>query len=131
VSSPSNIYVAVVDDDESLCRSMARLLRTSGMQAITYTSAEAFLADSKRPEFDCLLLDIRMVGMSGIELSQRLATSGSKTPVVFSTAHDEPNLRDEAWQTGCAGYLRKTDSGEAVLSAIRTAIQAKSGRDIQ
>lgn len=59
------IYVAVIDDDESLGRSLARLLRASGMQPITYVSAEAFLADTKQPRFDCLVLDVHLGGMSG------------------------------------------------------------------
>ena len=123
-NSVSNIRVAVVDDDESLSRSMVRLLRTAGMRPIAYSSAEAFLADDNRPNFDCLFLDIQLGGISGIELSRRLTRAGSKTPVVFSTAYDRPNLRDEAFQTGCAAYLRKSVSGETVLSAIRDAIQS-------
>ena len=100
------------------------------MQPITYSSAEDFLADSKRPSFDCLFLDIRLGGMSGIELSQRLTRSGSKAPVVFSTAHDQPSLRAEAFQSGCAAYLRKSDPGETVLTAIRNAIQS-TAKEIQ
>ena len=70
MSSPSPTYVAVVDDDESVCRSFARLLRASGIQAVTYSSAEAFLADSKRPQFDCMVFDVQLGGMSGIELAR-------------------------------------------------------------
>jgi CheY-like chemotaxis protein len=66
------ISVAVVDDDENLCRSLGRLLRAAGIQPSTYASAEAFLGDTKHPQFDCLVLDIQLGGMSGIELAQRL-----------------------------------------------------------
>jgi FixJ family two-component response regulator len=66
-----NIYVAVVDDDESLCRSFSRLLHLAGFHPVTYSSAEAFLADDKHPKFDCLLLDIQLPGMTD-ELSRRL-----------------------------------------------------------
>lgn len=118
-------YVAVIDDDMSLCRSLARLLRTAGMHPITYASAEDFLADDKRLRFDCLLLDIQLSGMSGIELTERLAAVGSRTPAIFITAHDDPNVRDRAVQTNCAAYLRKTEPGETVLSAIRNAIQQR------
>ncbi len=116
------IYVAVVDDDDSLCRSFSRLLRAAGFQPVTYASAEAYLADSKRPRFDCLVLDIRLEGMSGVELSQRLAAVQDTTPVIFVTAHDEPEVRAQALAAGCAGYFRKTDRGEQVLEAIRHAI---------
>ena len=70
MSSTKQIYVAVVDDDENLCRSYGRLLRAADIQPVTYPSAEAFLADTKRPQFDCLVLDIQLGGMSGIQLSQ-------------------------------------------------------------
>jgi len=122
VSSSSNIYVAIVDDDESLCRSMSRLLRAEGMHPVTYLSAEDFLDDAKSPRFDCLVLDIRLGGMSGIELSQQLASSGSTTPVVFITANDDPQVREKAMRTPRSSYLRKTDSAEAVLAAVRKAI---------
>ena len=113
------IYVAVVDDDESLCRSLGRLLRAAGIQPITYVSAEAFLADSKHPQFDCLVLDIQLGGMSGIELAHRIAAEGGHTPVIFITAHDDPEARAEAEAVGCTAYFRKTDSGAEVLEAIR------------
>ena len=115
------IYVAVVDDDESVCRSLSRLLRTAGFQPVTYASAEALLEDAKRPRFDCLVLDIQLEGMSGLELSRRLSAVRDSTPVVFITAHDEPEVRTQALACGCASYLRKTDPGEQVLDAIRRA----------
>jgi FixJ family two-component response regulator len=122
MSSSQNIYIAVVDDDESICRSLSRLLRAAHFQPITYPSAETFLADTKHPRFDCLVLDIQLGGMSGLELSQRLAAVKDATPVVFITAHDEPEVRAQAVASGCAGYFRKTESGADVLAGIRRAI---------
>jgi FixJ family two-component response regulator len=113
------IYVAVVDNDESLCRSLERLLRASHMQAVTYSSAEAFLADTKRPQFDCMVFDIQLGGMSGIELHRHLTASGSTTPVIYLTAHDAPAVRQEALAAGCIAFYHKTESGEEVLRAIR------------
>ena len=121
MSSVSTTYVAVVDDDESVCRSFARLLRAAGMQAITYESAESFLADRKHPQFSCLVLDIQLGGMSGVELAQRLGAVGQRTPIIFITAHDDPEARSAAEALGCAAYFRKTDSGKEVLEAIRKA----------
>jgi len=126
MSSTRNIYVAVVDDDESLCRSMSRLLRAAHLQPIMYPSAEAFLADTKRPKFDCLVLDIQLKGMSGLDLSRRLSAVNDLTPVVFITAYDDPEVRAQAEASGCAGYFRKTDSGADVLVAIRRAISGDS-----
>ncbi len=114
-----NIYVAVVDDDQSLCRSLSRLLRAAHFQPITYASAEEFLADTKHPKFDCLVLDIQLEGMSGLELSQRLSAVKDLTPVVFITANDDPEVRAQAKASGCVGFFRKTDSGADVLAAIR------------
>ena len=122
MSTLRQTYVAVVDDDESLCRSLGRLLRAVGIQPVTYLSAEAFLADTKRPRFDCLVFDIQLGGMSGIELHRQLNASGSTIPVIYITAHDEPATREEAQAAGCAAYFRKTVPGEDVLRAIRSAI---------
>jgi FixJ family two-component response regulator len=113
------IYVAVVDDDESLCRSLSRLLRASDIQAVTYSSAEAFLADTKHPRFDCLILDIQLGGMSGIELAQQLADVADPTPIIFITAHDDEEAWEQAMTARCAAYFRKTDCGADVLHAIR------------
>ena len=115
-------YIAVIDDDESLCRSMSRLLRAANFDPVAYSSAEAFLSDTKRPNFDCLVLDIQLQGMSGLDLRRRLSAVKSPTPIVFITAHDDPGMRAEAEASGCAGYFRKTDSGADVLAAIHRTI---------
>jgi len=122
MSKNPNIYVAVVDDDESVCRSISRLLRAAHLQPITYNSAEAFLSDTKHPAFDCLVLDIQLGGMSGLELRDRLLGVKHATPVIFITAHDEPEVRAQAEASACAGFFRKTDSGDKVVAAIRRAV---------
>jgi FixJ family two-component response regulator len=119
MSRSTPIYVAVVDDDDQLCRSLGRLLRAAGIQPITYASAEAFLADTKHPQFDCLVFDIQLGGMSGIELAQEIVAKGVQTPFIFITVHDEPEIRASAEAAGCAAYFNKTDSGSEVLEAIR------------
>jgi FixJ family two-component response regulator len=119
MSTRTPIYVAVVDDDESLCRSLGRLLRAAGLQPVTYGSAEEFLADAKHPGFDCLVLDVKLGGMSGIELARQLVASGGHAPFIFITAHDDEETRAEALAVGCAAYFRKHDPGADVLQAIR------------
>jgi FixJ family two-component response regulator len=119
LSRTTPIYVAVVDDDESLCRSLSRLLRASDIRAVTYSSAEAFLADTKHPRFDCLVLDIQLGGMSGLELVQQLADVADHTPIIFITAHDDEEAWEQAMVARCAAYFRKTDCGADVLDAIR------------
>ena len=119
MSSTSPTYVAIVDDDESGCRSFARLLRAAGIQPVTYSSAEAFLADKKRPQFDCMVFDVQLGGMSGIELARVLgSTPGHRPPVIYLTAHDDPETRASADATGCAAYFRKNQAGCDVLDAI-------------
>jgi len=115
----SDVCVGVVDDDESIRRSVARLLRAVGMHAITYASAEAFRADVKAPRFDCLVLDVQLPGMSGIELRNQLAAEGSAMPVLFVTAHDDPAALADAMAGPCAGFFRKTDAGIGFLDVIR------------
>jgi len=119
-----SLLVGIIDDDESLCRALERLLRAAGIRSMSYPSAEAFLMDPGRSRFNCLVVDIQLSGSSGIELHQMLVASGSTTPVIFNTAHDRPDLREIAMRTGCSGYLRKTESGDAVLAAIERATRA-------
>ena len=125
MSNPDQTYVAVVDDDESACRALSRLLRAEGIQPVTYPSAEAFLADAKRPHFDCLVLDIQLGGISGIELHQKLKAGGSSIPVIYITAHDQPEIREQAEAVGCVAYFRKTAPGRDVVQAIRNAADPK------
>jgi len=121
MTASTTTYVGIVDDDESVCRSLGRLLRANGVQPVTYASAEAFLADTKRPKFDCLVLDVQLEGISGIELARRLHAVGSTTPVVFITAYDEAGVREEAAQVRCVAYLAKSVPADAVIAAIRRA----------
>jgi len=119
MNTSEHVYVAVVDDDDNFCRSLGRLLRAAGMQPIMYNSAEAFLADTKHPRFDCLLLDVQLGGMSGIELGRRLVSEGRHAPFICITAQDDPEVRTGAEAAGCAAFFRKTESGTGVLDAIR------------
>jgi FixJ family two-component response regulator len=118
----NKVEVAIVDDDASLCKAMSRLLAAAGIESATYPSAESFLASHDGSELRCLLLDIQLGGMSGFELQQRLAAAGETMPIIFITAHDEQEVRQQAERSGCVAYLQKTDSGEAVIEAVRRAL---------
>jgi len=115
-------YIAVVDDDEGLCRSLSRLLRAAGFQAVGYRSAEDFLADDRRPQFDCLVLDISLPGISGLELHRQLLSLKSTVPVIYQTAQEDAGLQMQAHAQGCAGYFGKTKAGLDLLAAIRRAV---------
>jgi FixJ family two-component response regulator len=122
-----NVYVGVVEDDASHRRALTRLLSAAGMQPIAYSSAEEFRADQKQPRFDCLLLDVQLPDMSGIDLRNQLAAEGVATPVIFVTAHDDPKARQAAMAGNCAGYFRKTSSGSEILDAIRRQVSPPVG----
>lgn len=111
-------YIAIVEDDESLCRSLARLLQASGYQPVTYLSAEAFLNDDNHPVFDCLIVDVQLGGMTGIELGEILAADESATPLVFLTAHEEWDALKGTLRIPYNGFLRKSDPAEMVIAAI-------------
>jgi FixJ family two-component response regulator len=115
-------HVAVVDDDDSFARAIGRLLRASGFEISTYPSAEAFLAPTPLPSADCLVLDIQLGGMSGVELQQELRDRGNATPIIFVTAHDAPEVRDQALSAGCVAYLRKPVASRALLEAVARAM---------
>ena len=122
ISTSSNSYIAVIDDESSICTSLSRLLRLAGFQPISYSSAEAFIADDKHPQFDCLLLDIRLGGMSGLDLLRQLAAGEKKyPPVIFITAFDDPEIRAQAEALSCAGFFRKSTPGVEIVEAIRRA----------
>ncbi len=119
---PVSVCVAVVDDDAKLRRSFTRLLRAAGMHPVAYGSAEALLVDTIHPRFDCLVLDVQLPGMSGPELQEHLNALGSRTPIIFITAHDDPRSRQRAIAGGCAAYFGKLDAGGDVLAAIQAAV---------
>ena len=122
-----NVYVGIVEDDASHRRALTRLLSAAGMQPIAYSSAEEFRADKKQPRFDCLLLDVQLPDMSGIDLRNQLAAEGVATPVIFVTAHDDPKARQAAMAGKCVGYFRKTSSGSEILDAIRRQVSPPVG----
>ena len=121
--SKNKIYVAVVDDDESFARALGRVLRASEFDVRTFPSAEDFLAPNMFPTPDCLVLDIQLGGMDGVELQQRLHELGDRTPIIFVTAHDAPEVRAEAVQAGCVAYLRKPVASRALLEAVAKALR--------
>jgi len=120
----NKINVAVVDDDESFSSALERLFRASGFEVHTYPSAEAFLASTSSSQPDCVVLDIQLGGMSGLELQQRLHELGALAPIIFVTAHDAPKVREEAEQGGCSAYFLKPVPRKSIIEAINKAVHA-------
>jgi FixJ family two-component response regulator len=114
--------VSVVDDDASLRRSVRNLLTSVGFQAQTFASAEEFLASSECENTGCLVLDLRMAGMSGLDLLKHLGAIGSRIPVVILTAHGDDEARQRAMRAGAVAFLGKPFRGDALLEAVRTAM---------
>ena len=118
--------VAVVEDDPSMRTSVERLLNAHGFPTESYRSAETFLSRDGASEFGCLVLDIHLKGMSGIELRRRLNNSGVKFPVIFITAVDDDALELEATQVGCVAYLHKPFPAALLIGAINKAFADSS-----
>ena len=114
--------VIVVDDNAGFLKGVARLLAHNGMESWTFASAEALLESGSAQTATCLLLDIHLGGISGIELQRRLAASGSKCPVIFMTGNDDEATRNEAVDAGCIAYLRKPFARDVLLDAIGKAV---------
>ena len=126
--SNNEINIAVVDDDESFARAFERLFRASGFHVRTYHSAEAFLATTTLQQPDCLVLDMQLGGMSGLDLQRRLREIGAPVPIIFVTAHDTSDARTEAERGGCAAYFLKPVAGASIIEAITKAVHPGSGK---
>ena len=120
---PEDMVVSIVDDDISVRRSTRRLLRSSGFRAEAFGSAEEFLDSKSAAKTACLILDLRMPGMSGLELQRRLAQNGGNgIPIIFLSAHASEEDERSALRAGAVRFLRKPISKEALLGAIRDAL---------
>jgi FixJ family two-component response regulator len=118
--------IAVIDDDPSVCRSLSSLLRSVGFGVEVFGTAEEFVASDRLGKTECVILDVRMPGMGGLELQRRLALSQPKLPVVFITAHcADEDVRSRTLKDGAVAYLSKPLSEEAVLSAVEAALKTK------
>jgi FixJ family two-component response regulator len=118
-----NAKVLVVDDDDSMRDAIERLLGAAGFACAAYASAEALLAQGVDEDSACVVSDLRMPGLSGLELLAELRARHLAMPFVLITAHDAPGLRETAMASGAAAYLPKPFRGTALLEAVRGAIE--------
>jgi len=118
------ILIYVVDDDASVRKSLKMLFRSADMEVKTFEAAEDFLKGQLREENTCLISDMKLKGLSGIELQQQLAERGIKIPVIFLTAFDSNEIRQQAKQAGAAAYFRKPVDDQALLDTIHWAISS-------
>ena len=112
--------VAVVEDDDSARNALGRLLDAAGFEPALFESAEAFLASGPECGWSCLILDVQLTGISGIDLQQKLRAQGSSAPVIIITAHESATVRERAEQAGCAAFLTKPFKGDSLLALLRS-----------
>ncbi|MGA2850344.1 MAG: response regulator [Terracidiphilus sp.] len=118
----TNILLSVVDDDESLRRTMVRLLRSFGFRAEAFDSAEGFLKSPHLTETSCLIADVQMQGINGLELQSKLAATGYCIPIIFITAYRDRETRRRAMQGGAVAFLGKPFGDEQLLKSIQAAL---------
>jgi len=120
---PGVPLIAIVDDDDSLRKSLDNLLRSVGFRTQGFSSAEAFLSSNHIPDLTCLILDMRMPGMSGLELQLQLGAANWSIPIIFVTAQADDDARARALTAGAVDFLYKPFREEALLDAIDTALK--------
>ena len=115
--------VMIVDDDESVRRAARRLIRSYGFAVETFVSADDFLASGRLSETACLVLDVQMPGLNGLELQSRLVAGGHRVPIIFITAFSDENARAQALKAGALCYLVKPFEEADLLNSINLALQ--------
>jgi FixJ family two-component response regulator len=114
--------ISIVDDDDSLRRSLGNLLRSLGFRVQEFASAQAFIGSQNARETACLILDVRMPGMNGLDLQRHIAASGWRVPIVFITSHADDDARTRALAAGAVGFLSKPFHEQDILDAINAAL---------
>jgi FixJ family two-component response regulator len=115
--------IAIVDDDAPLREALGSVMKAAGFLTNTFATAEDFFNSANRENTACLILDVRLPGMSGIELQKRLADEKSQIPIIFVTAHGDASLRDSLMKAGAAGFLNKPVRSDALLKEIHAALR--------
>lgn len=116
--------ISIVDDDESVRDALASLLKSVGYRTEVFASAEDFLHSGPHEESKCVILDIRMPGMSGLELQRQLVAAGSPVRIIFVTAHADEEAGAEAVSAGAVACLRKPFNEDVLLRAVESALQS-------
>ena len=115
--------IAIVDDDKSVQSALQDLVEADGFSARTFGSAEEFLESGLQRKVACLITDIRMPGMSGLDLQAKLKADGQKTPIIFITAHGDARVRIQAMREGAVEFLMKPFDDQVLLSRLHAALE--------
>src|SRR3979490_1894983 len=119
-----NKLVAIVDDDDSVRVALEGLLKSAGLPALAFESAEEFIKSGQQHQTSCLIADIRMPGMSGLELQAELNAEHCRIPIVFITAHGDAKMRMQALRAGAVEFMAKPFNDEALLESVRAALES-------
>ena len=115
--------VAIVEDDRSVQSAIKDLMESAGLSARSFASAEEFLESDQRNQTACLVADIRMLGMSGLELQAKLKAEGSRIPIIFITAHGNAKMKMQAMTAGAVEFLSKPFDDEVLLEKVRASLK--------
>jgi FixJ family two-component response regulator len=122
----TDAVISVVDDDESVRNSLKRLLRSMGFEVRAFPSAFEFLRQGPLHDHGCVIVDVRMPEMNGLDLQKRLTGSGVSLPVILITAYEDPGVRAQAIQAGAVAFLQKPFSDPSLMDAINLALERSS-----
>ena len=123
MATDANKEVAIVDDDAAVRIALEGLLRSAGLNARAFKSAEEFMGSGQQFQTACLIADIRMPGMSGLELQATLNAARCRIPIVFITAHGDAQMRMQALRAGAVEFLAKPFNDEVLLETVRAALE--------
>jgi FixJ family two-component response regulator len=119
--------ISVVDDDESIRRTTTFLIESFGFRTAAFESAEGFLNFVEMQDTSCLLVDVQMLGMNGLELQRKLAVAGFEIPIIFITAYENKDTRQQAMQAGAVAFLNKPFNDEQLLQTVLSALSHDGG----
>jgi len=125
--------IAIVDDDESVCHAIKRLVRSLGMEAATFASGHEFIDHIEAMpshRFDCVILDVKMPGLNGLDVQERLKRLRNRLPIIFITAHDEVNVRERAFAAGALAFLPKPFNAELLIKTLHAAVKIADNGEV-
>jgi FixJ family two-component response regulator len=126
MANPTTILVSIVDDDESVRDALKGFMQSVGFAAEIFSSAEDFLGSDILDKTNCLIVDVQMSAMTGLELQRYLSNDQSQIPMIFITARDDAAVRAQALKAGAVDFLKKPFAGDALLDAIGAALDRRT-----
>ena len=118
--SPKNTLISIVDDDRSMSRMLFRVITAAGFDVVSFGSAEEFLASGTLADSACLILDMNLPGMSGVDLQQHLTDSGQSIPLIFISGQADEAMKRRVLEAGATGFFNKPFSIESLMAAVRS-----------